>query len=62
MFRVGHDKSNEHVHNYLVNIFGRGGLLQLTLFILIHLTMYLIYYRKYKKGHLPSRDILKYIC
>lgn len=48
MFRVGHDKSNEHVHNYLVNIFGRGGLLQLTLFILIHLTMYLIYYRKYK--------------
>ena len=27
MFRVGHDKSNEHVHNYLVNIFGRGGLI-----------------------------------
>ncbi|GIR19840.1 hypothetical protein CM15mP35_01010 [bacterium] len=24
MFRVGHDKSNEHVHNYLINIFGRG--------------------------------------
>ena len=34
--RQGWDGSNENVHNYLVNIFARGGLIQLTLFLTLY--------------------------
>ena len=47
MFRVGHDKSNEHVHNYFVNIFARGGIFQLIFFILFHVSIVLYWNRKY---------------
>ena len=52
MFRVGHDKSNEHVHNYLVNIFGRGGLIQLFLVSFLHLSMYYIYFKKFRNHYI----------
>lgn len=34
-FRSGNDGTNENVHNYLINILGRGGLIHLLIFILI---------------------------
>lgn len=34
--RKGRDGLNEHVHNFLVNIFARGGILQLIIFILFY--------------------------
>ena len=34
--RQGWDGSNENVHNYLVNIFARGGLIQLVLFLVFY--------------------------
>lgn len=34
--RKGSDGLNEHVHNFLVNIFARGGILQLIIFILFY--------------------------
>ena len=37
--RLGRDGMNEHVHNYLVNIFARGGIFQLFLFIFFHLSL-----------------------
>ena len=52
MFRVGHDKSNEHVHNYLINIFGRGGLTQLSLVLILHLTLYYSYFKKFKNHYI----------
>ncbi len=52
MFRVGHDKSNEHVHNYLVNIFGRGGISQLFLVSFLHFIMYFFYYKKFKNHNI----------
>ena len=36
--RLGRDGMNEHVHNYFVNIFARGGIGQLILFVLLHLS------------------------
>ena len=35
--RLGRDGLNENVHNYVVNIVARGGVLQLILFIMFHL-------------------------
>ena len=32
IWNIGHDQQNRHVHNYLVNIYSRGGLFQLLLF------------------------------
>ena len=37
--RLGRDGLNENVHNYFVNILGRGGLLQLILFIILYFTI-----------------------
>ena len=37
--RLGRDGLNEHVHNYFVTAFARGGLLNLTLFILFHIQL-----------------------
>ena len=34
--RLGRDGLNEHVHNYFVTIFARGGLINLLLFIYLH--------------------------
>lgn len=34
--RLGRDGLNEHVHNYLVTIFARGGLINLVLFVFLH--------------------------
>ena len=45
--RLGRDGLNEHVHNYFVNIFARGGIFQFLLFMLFHLSIILIWKRKY---------------
>ena len=46
--RQGDDGENENVHNFLVNIFARGGLIQLILFILFYFNI--MFFRK--KGNL----------
>jgi len=51
-FNIGHDKSNEQIHNYFVNIFGRGGFLQLALFISFHISLYYFYYKKFKNHYI----------
>ena len=38
--RLGRDGLNEHVHNYLVSIIARGGLIQFILFLLLHLSLF----------------------
>lgn len=43
--RLGRDGLNENVHNYFVNIFARGGLLQLIVFIVFYLNL-LNFWRK----------------
>jgi len=43
--RLGRDGLNENVHNYFVNIFARGGLFQLIMFIGFYLTL-INYWRK----------------
>ena len=45
--RLGRDGLNEHVHNYFVNIFARGGILQFIIFLLFHLSIVLYWNRKY---------------
>ena len=37
-WRTGMDKLNENVHNFLVNILARGGLVQVFLFLLFSIT------------------------
>ena len=37
--RLGRDGLNEHVHNYFVSIIARGGLIQFTLFLLLHIAL-----------------------
>ena len=51
-FNIGHDQSNEQIHNYFVNIFGRGGFLQLFLFLAFHVSLYLFYFKKYKNHYI----------
>tara|TARA_Y100000287_G_scaffold183220_1_gene181981 strand:- start:2970 stop:4388 length:1419 start_codon:yes stop_codon:yes gene_type:complete len=46
--RQGWDGSNENVHNYLVNIFARGGLIQLTLFLILYYYLIKEWYLKNK--------------
>ena len=41
--RLGEDGLNENVHNYIFTILSRGGLIQLLLFIYLHLKIFLIY-------------------
>ena len=54
--RLGRDGMNEHVHNYLVNIFARGGLIQLFIFLVFHYSLY-----KYWKDKNQNSQILTYI-
>lgn len=44
--RWGSDGSNENVHNYFVNIFARGGLIQLLLFIVFHMYFIIYFYKR----------------
>ena len=44
--RLGMDGLNEHVHNYFVTIFSRGGLFQLLLFIFLHTALIKIWKNK----------------
>lgn len=46
--RQGWDGSNENVHNYLVNIFARGGLIQLLLFLVFYYYLVKEWYLKNK--------------
>ena len=46
--RRGSDGKNENVHNYFINIFARGGLLQLFLFVTLHSFIVLNYFRKFQ--------------
>ena len=45
--RLGYDGLNEHVHNYFVNIFARGGLIQLFIFLMFHISLIFYWNRKY---------------
>ena len=45
--RRGSDGTNENVHNYLINIFARGGLFQLTLFLILHVSIIRLYHQKF---------------
>ena len=44
--RLGRDGLNEHVHNYFFNIIGRGGLVQLFIFLTFYFGIYLVWKRK----------------
>lgn len=46
--RLGRDGLNEHVHNYFVNIFARGGLFQFLLFLFFYFFILVYWIRKYK--------------
>ena len=46
--RLGRDGLNEHVHSYIFNILGRGGIVQLILFIGFHFSFAYAWYRSYK--------------
>jgi hypothetical protein len=48
--RLGRDGLNENIHNYAMNIFARGGILQLALFIILH-SSYFIYWKKINKNN-----------
>ncbi len=54
--RLGRDGMNEHVHNYFVNILGRGGIFQLLLFFAFHLGLIM-----YWKNENQNYQILMYI-
>ena len=54
--RLGRDGMNEHVHNYFVNIFARGGIFQLSIFLLFHLGLI-----KYWKDKNQNNQILTYM-
>ena len=47
VFRIGHDKANEQIHNYLINIFAEVGYFSFLL-SLAFLIIYYIYYKKFK--------------
>jgi hypothetical protein len=48
--RLGRDGMNEHVHNYFVNIFARGGIFQLILFLIFH-TSLILYWKKENQNY-----------
>ena len=54
--RLGRDGMNEHVHNYFVNIFARGGIFQLFIFLIFHLGLI-----KYWKDNNQNNQILTYM-
>ena len=45
--RLGRDGMNEHVHNYFVNIFARGGAFQLFAYLAFYITLLNIWKKKY---------------
>jgi O-antigen ligase len=47
IWNIGHDQQNRHVHNYLVNVYSRGGVFQLMIIIGFHLGLYTYYYKKF---------------
>ena len=49
--RLGRDGLNEHVHNYFINVLGRGGMTQLILFILLYVFSFR-FWNKIKLGSL----------
>ncbi len=53
--RLGRDGLNEHVHNYFFNIIGRGGLVQLFIFLTFYFGIYLVWKRK----NLKTIDFVK---
>jgi|TARA_Y100000816_G_C26102408_1_gene584660 hypothetical protein len=54
--RLGRDGMNEHVHNYFVNIFARGGIFQLFIFLIFHFGLI-----KYWKDNNQNNQILTYM-
>ena len=46
--RLGRDGLNENVHNYFMNIFGRGGIFQLSIFLYLYLNIFRFWKQK---GH-----------
>lgn len=52
IWNIGHDQQNRHVHNYLVNVYSRGGVFQLILIIGFHLGVYFYYYKKFNNHHI----------
>jgi len=44
--RLGRDGLNENVHNYFMNIFGRGGIFQLSIFLYLYLNIYKFWKQK----------------
>tara|TARA_A100001011_G_scaffold380480_1_gene447863 strand:+ start:6193 stop:7563 length:1371 start_codon:yes stop_codon:yes gene_type:complete len=54
--RLGRDGMNEHVHNYFVNIFARGGIFQLFIFLIFHLGLI-----KFWKDNNQNNQILTYM-
>ena len=44
--RLGRDGLNENVHNYFMNIFGRGGIFQLSIFLYLYLNIYRFWKQK----------------
>jgi hypothetical protein len=54
--RLGRDGLNEHIHNYFMNIFARGGILQLLFFLMLHYS-----FIKYWKEQNGDRLILNFM-
>ena len=54
--RIGRDGLNEHIHNYFMNIFARGGIFQFILFAVFHYSIYSYWLKKYN-----NRQILTLI-
>jgi hypothetical protein len=48
--RLGRDGLNENIHNYVMNIFARGGIFQLVLFIILH-SSYFLYWKRVNKNN-----------
>tara|TARA_B100000941_G_C28505944_1_gene557311 strand:- start:3 stop:1328 length:1326 start_codon:yes stop_codon:yes gene_type:complete len=44
--RLGRDGLNENVHNYFMNIFGRGGIFQLSIFLYLYLNIFRFWKQK----------------
>jgi hypothetical protein len=54
--RLGRDGLNEHVHNYFVTTLARGGLINLSLFILLHLEIF-----KYLKSRKIGKTVYSFL-
>lgn len=52
--RLGRDGNNENVHNYFINILARGGLFQLFIFVILHLSIFIYSYKKSNNFYIIS--------